>query len=130
LLTPLPFQKLQLLNPGILVFVTGKNEIDALCRKLRATFPSSKSMGSVADKNQSQHDADEADDLDMNYGGRSKKRRHTVPVADEANETVMGLEEGTSILSGTLAIKSQKTQLISIHTIFFFVFVRLGLGRQ
>ena len=68
----------QLPSGGILVFLTGQAEIDALCRKLRRRFPSTTAPDASA------------------AAPRRPARRTGLPDADEAKETVLGLDEGRS----------------------------------
>lgn len=67
---------------GILVFVTGRSEIDALCRKLRQQFPAKDAAGKEL-----------VDTTDPEWDTKRRSGKF-VPDADEAREAVMGLEEG------------------------------------
>jgi len=63
---------------GILVFLTGQQEVEDLCRKLRRRFPSpllAKSQAAV----------------------RSKTPRPAMPQGEELKEAVMGLDEGGDV---------------------------------
>ena len=60
---------------GILVFLTGQQEVEDLCRKLRRRFPSPLLAKSPA-------------------AARSKTARPAMPQGEELKEAVMGLDEG------------------------------------